>query len=161
MYWSSSVVAKLSNKIKLPPLIDNFMRGVGQSHIDWLRSNEKRNRVAAKFNQIFDEYDVVLMPVVPTTAIQHQQKPELPFRHIVVNGEKRNYTENMIWISVATLLGLPSTSAPVGSDSKGLPINIQIVGAPYQDKTTIKFASLLSKHTGGFQIPPGFEPKAE
>ncbi|MCG8668988.1 MAG: amidase [Pseudomonadales bacterium] len=159
LYWGSSVVAKLGQRLKMPPLIDNFMRGVGQSHIDWLRMNERRQRLAAKFNRTFNDYDIVLMPVVPTTAIPHQQKPELPFRHIIVNGEKRNYTENMIWISVATLLGLPATSAPIGSDSQGLPINVQIMGAPYQDKSTIKFASLLSKHTEGFKVPPGFEPK--
>lgn len=158
LYWSSSFVARFGDRFKLPPLIDNFMRGVGQSHIDWLRSNEKRHRIAAKFSKVFDDYDVVLMPIVPTTAIKHQQKPELPFRHIMVNGEKRNYTENLMWISVATLLGLPSTSMPVSLAPDGLPINIQVMGGMYQDKTCLKFASLLSKQTGGFQVPPGFAP---
>lgn len=160
LYWTSPLVAKLNQRFRLPPLIDNFMRGVGQSHIEWLRINERRQRLIAKFKRIFTDYDVVLMPIVPTTAIHHQQKPDLPFRHIVVNGEKRNYTENLMWISVATLLGLPGTSMPVSLDRNNLPINLQVVGAPFQDKTTIKFAGLLSKVTGGFQIPPGFEPKS-
>ncbi|MDX1695134.1 MAG: amidase family protein, partial [Ketobacteraceae bacterium] len=158
MYWGSSVVARLGDRFRLPPLINNFMRGVGQSHIDWLRANEKRHRMTAKFCRIFEEYDVVLMPIVPTTAIKHQQKPDIPMRHIMVNGVKRNYTENLMWISVATLLGLPSTSMPLSRDRNNLPINIQIVGGSYQDKTTLKFASLLSKKTGGFQIPPGYAP---
>ena len=159
LYWTSPLVAKLSNRFNIPPLIDNFMRGVGQSHIDWLRMSERRQRLIAKFSRIFDDYDVVLMPIVPTTAIHHQQKPELAFRHIMVNGEKRNYMENMMWISVATLLGLPATSMPVGKDQQNLPINVQIMGAPYNDKTTLKFASLLSKKLGGFEIPPGYAPQ--
>lgn len=161
MYWTSPLVAKFGNRFKLPPLIDNFMRGVGQSHIEWLRINERRERLTAKFSKVFNDYDVVLMPIVPTTAIPHQQKPELPMRHIVVNGEKRNYTEHLMWISVATLLGLPATSMPLGKDSNNLPINLQVMGGKYQDKTTIKFAGLLSKKVGGFEIPPGYEPKAE
>lgn len=158
LYWGSAVIAKIGNTFKLPPLVDHFMRGVGQSHIDWLRSNERRNRLIAKFSRVFDEYDAVLMPIVPTTAIKHQQKPDLPFRHIIVNGEKRNYMENLIWISVATLLGMPSTSMPIGQDVNGLPINIQIMGDRFQDKTTIRFASLVSKKLGGFKVPPGFTP---
>jgi amidase len=47
---------------------------------------------------------------------------------------------------------------PIALDDNQLPINVQIMGGAYQDKTTLKFASLLSKKTGGFRVPPGFIP---
>jgi amidase len=33
-------------------------------------------------------------------------------------------------------------------------VNIQIIGAPYEDKTTLKFAELLAGVAGGFEAPP-------
>jgi amidase len=62
-----------------------------------------------------------------------------------------------MWIAPATLMGLPATSAPVGTTREGLPVNVQIIGAKYQDKTTIGFAGLLEKSLRGFKQPPEFK----
>jgi hypothetical protein len=72
---------------------------------------------------------VILMPATATTAFKHLHKPELPMRKLVINGEKRGYTELFMWIAPATVMGLPATSAPIGITAQGLPVNVQIVGA--------------------------------
>lgn len=156
MYWSSGVYESLGKRLPLPRLVENFFRGAGQSHADWLRFNERRNRLREKVAGVFASHDVVLAPIVPMTAIPHQQKPEIPFRKITVNGESRNYSEHLIWISLATLLGLPATAVPVARSRDGLPYGLQVMGAPYEDYTTIRFAGLLERLTGGFHRPPGF-----
>lgn len=76
------------------------------------------------------------------------------FRTLQVDGRKRFYLELFKWISPATVFGLPSTSAPIGLSEDNLPVNIQILGQPYADKVTIKFAELLAQITDGFQKPP-------
>ncbi|MGD8409141.1 MAG: amidase family protein [Desulfobacterales bacterium] len=38
----------------------------------------------------------------------------------------------------------------------GLPVGVQIIGARYEDRTTIDFAKGLSELVGGFKAPPGF-----
>ncbi len=38
----------------------------------------------------------------------------------------------------ANFLGLPSIAVPVGKDSKGLPISLQIMGKPWHEATLIK-----------------------
>jgi amidase len=156
MYWSSSVYERLGKRWPLPRLMENFFRGAGQSHADWLRHNERRNRLREKVTDAFRDYDVILAPVVPMVAIPHQQKPELPFRKITINGESRHYSEHLPWISLATLLGLPATAAPVARNREGLPYGLQIIGAPFEDYTTIRFAGLLESLTGGFHRPPAF-----
>lgn len=80
----------------------------------------------------------------------------LPMLKIPINGQKRNYADLLMWISPATMMGLPATSAPIGKTTAGMPVNVQILGAPYQDKTTIRFASLMAKVMGGFSVPPGY-----
>jgi len=49
---------------------------------------------------------------------------------------------------------LPATSAPVGFTPDGLPVNIQVIGPYLGDKTTIRFAELLTNIRGGFHPPP-------
>ncbi len=99
---------------------------------------------------------MILMPPAATTAVKHQHQPEMPLRKIMINGEKRNYADLMMWISPATLMGLPATSAPIGKTTQGMPVNVQIMGAPFHDKTTIKFAALMAKVMGVFTPPPGY-----
>ncbi len=156
MGLAAPLVARFGKYFKSQKYFENFMRGAAQSHSDWMRVNEKRLRIAEKFNSVFNQYDVILMPATACTAIKHQQKPEIPRRKIYINGEKRGYTELFMWIAPATLMGLPATSAPIGVTPEGLPVNVQIMGAPFQDKTTIKFAELLAQVMGGFVAPPGY-----
>jgi len=156
MGLAAPLLEKLGGYLDAPKRFENFLKGAAQSHVDWMRINEKRLRMRQKFQSVFDQYDVILMPPALTTAIRHQHEPELPLRKIWVNGEKRNYADMLMWISPATLMGLPSTSAPIGKTTEGLPVNVQIMGAPYQDKATIKFAGMMAKVMGGFVVPPGY-----
>ena len=154
------MLGKLANRftkpLKLSPYIGNVLQGMSQAHAEFLKQHEKRLRIASKADRIFDQYDVVLTPVVPVTAFEHQQKPALHMRKLKINGEDRPYTEIFNWIAPATLMGLPATSAPVGRTQKGLPVNVQILGRKYHDKTTIRFAGLLEKSFCGFSKPAGY-----
>ena len=47
--------------------------------------------------------------------------------------------------------------APVGLCDSGLPVGIQIIGARFEDRTTIAFAKGFSELLGGFKAPPGYE----
>ena len=63
---------------------------------------------------------------------------------------------NQTWVRIAHISGLPATVAPLGLSKSGLPIGIQIIGARYEDLTTIDFAKGLSELLGGFKAPPGY-----
>jgi amidase len=150
------VMAVIGKYVGAPKFFENYLEGVAQSHADWIRVHEKRLRLIENFKPVFETYDVVLMPATATTAFKHLHKPELPMRKLVINGEKRGYTELFMWIAPATVMGLPATSAPIGCTSQGVPVNVQILGAAFQDKTTLKFAELLAPVMGGFVPPPGY-----
>ena len=153
---AAPLLEKFGDKLRMPRMFENFLTGVSQSHIDWARFNEKRYRLREKFSAVFNEYDVVLTPVAMTNAFKHTQQQDIFTRKLNVNGVMRNYPDMFMWIAPATLMGLPATSAPIGQTAEQLPVNVQIIGAPFQDKTTIKFASLLEKVMGGFKEPPGY-----
>jgi hypothetical protein len=91
------VMAAIGKFVGAPKYFENYLRGVAQSHSSWLRVHEKRLRLMARFKPVFDQYDVILMPATATTAFKHLHKPELPMRKLVINGEKRGYTELFMW----------------------------------------------------------------
>lgn len=133
--------------------IPAYLEGMTLSHREWLRVHELRTQMQHHVSSWFADYDVLLTPIVPTPAIVHNQKGEVLMRSIQVNGQERAYADHVKWISLATALGLPATSAPVGRVNN-LPINMQIIGAAFHDYTTIAFAEQLQSVMGGFTPPP-------
>lgn len=107
-----------------------------------------------EIDTLFQDFDVLLTPITPTTAIRHDHSQPVFKRRITVAGQPRAYMDQFCWIALATLLGLPATSVPVGVSADGLPYNIQVIGAPGRDLTTLKFASLLEKAGLSAFTPP-------
>ena len=134
-----------------------FARGTSQTISHWMHWNETREKMREQVEEIFREVDVILAPVNPVTAIPHDQS-DPPFRRLIrVNGESRPYHDQFCWIALATLLGLPATSVPIGVTNAGLPYSIQVIGAPGRDLTTLGFARLLgAEGMAGFKAPPGY-----
>lgn len=130
-------------------------RNATARHLEWLRWNEQRARINARWATFFEHFDVLLMPVNPVTAIPHDHAEPILVRPIVVNGESRSYVDLFGWIAPATLSWLPATVAPVGRADDGLPVGVQIVGPYLEDRTPIDFAARLRDVVGGFELPAG------
>ncbi len=146
----------LSRVLRAPGDFGHFLLGINQRSAETRQQQERVARLGASFSRVFDDYDVILMPPALTTAIPHDKRPSLMQRRIRVNGQQRAYSDLFVWIALASLLGLPATSAPIGRASHGLPINVQIVSDEYQDYRSIRFAELLEPLMGGFSKPPGY-----
>jgi len=118
------------------------------------RQKEEQDLWAA----FFERYDVLLAPVSCTAAFPHDHQEPMRSRRITINGHEKSLLDsNVSWIVPATVAGLPATVAPVGLTDAGLPVGIQIIGARFEDRTTIAFARGLSRLLGGFTPPPGYE----
>jgi len=118
---------------------------------------EKQKKQQAMWAEFFESYDVLLAPVAPTVAFPHDHKGTLLTRSLEINGQEKPMLNNMAWVYMAVVSGLPATVAPVGLSDSGLPVGIQIIGARFEDRTTIAFARGLSELIGGFAAPPGYE----
>lgn len=137
--------------------IGEYGRGVNQPAYQWMAWSETREKMRAEITSLFDEFDVLLTPVSPTTAIRHDHSQPVFKRQITVAGQPRAYMDQFCWVTLATLLGLPATSVPIGRTKEGMPFNVQVIGAPGMDLTTIRFAELLEREgLAGFRVPEGF-----
>jgi len=131
-------------------------RGISMTHRDFLAANETRQRMRRAWATFFRSYDVFLCPVGASPAQPHDHAGERWDRSITVNGHRVPTTDQMFWAGISCFYLLPATAAPLGFSADGLPVGVQIVGAQYADRTTIRVAGLLEKAWQGFVPPEGW-----
>lgn len=124
-------------------------------HRNWIHAHDVRTRIRAQWKAFFEEWDIVIAPIMVTTAFKHDHSPE-DGRTLMVDGKEVPYREQAFWAGLATVSFLPSTVFPAGLADDGLPVGVQAIGAEYNDRTTIEFARLVAEALGGYQPPPGF-----
>tara|TARA_A100001037_G_scaffold49313_1_gene41232 strand:+ start:5620 stop:7092 length:1473 start_codon:yes stop_codon:yes gene_type:complete len=136
---------------------DRFARGATQRHGAWMRASEQRYALRERWQAFFEDFDVLLAPIMPTAAFPHDQGGSINKRTYEVNGMTRPYLDQLTWAGLVTVVHLPATVAPVGRTRSGLPVGLQVVGPYLGDRTTLDFAGRMADAIGGFVPPPGFE----
>jgi len=127
----------------------------GISHRDWIHADRARMGIAHQWRDFFQQWDVIVCPVMPTPTFLHDHG-DIETRRLRVDDREIPYKDQSAWSSIATLTGLPSTAMPIGPSEDGLPIGMQIIGPRLEDRTTIAFAQAVEREFGGFVAPPGF-----
>jgi Asp-tRNA(Asn)/Glu-tRNA(Gln) amidotransferase A subunit family amidase len=90
--------------------------------------------------------DVLLSPVSSAPA----------FRHGAGNyqaGDAHNYRDTMRFCQWMNLTGFPGMSVPMGRSPEGLPINVQLIGQPYEEEVLLRLAEKLEDARGEWQGP--------
>jgi fatty acid amide hydrolase 2 len=96
-------------------------------------------RLRAEIEDALGERGVLLFPSYTRTAPRHNVPMLVPIQ--------------WMYTAVFNALELPVTQTPLGLDSRGLPLGVQVVGARGADATTIAVARALEEDFGGW-IPP-------
>ncbi|XP_037293151.1 fatty-acid amide hydrolase 2 [Manduca sexta] len=78
---------------------------------------------------------VLLMPSAPQVAPYHYSSLLRPF--------------NFSYFAIVNTLMCPATQVPLGKNSEGLPLGIQVVAAPHNDALCLTVAKYLEKQFGG------------
>ena len=132
------------------------LRGMVPSFKEAFDANNRRELLRWAWRAFFDRYDVMLAPITVTAAFPHDHSEPQPNRIMRVNGKDTPYLAQLFWAGLATCSLLPSTVAPVGLSSTGLPLGLQIMGPEMGDRVTMWVAGELEKLVGGFVPPPGY-----
>jgi amidase len=130
------------------------LRGIALSHRDWLMADGARASRRAQWRALFEGFDAVICPIMPTPAFPHDHSTDQEKRRIVIDGKEFPYVDQMVWLGIANLTGLPATAIPLGLSPEGLPIGVQIIGPWLEDRTPLRLAELIEREFGGFVPPP-------
>ena len=117
-------------EVKRRIMLGSFVLSSGYYDAYYLKALKTKALIKKAFDQAFAKYDMILAPAAPTTA------PKLGSS---LSDPLKMYLGDIYTISV-NLAGLPGISIPVGRDSKGLPVGMQLVGDCFQEKKLFRAA---------------------
>lgn len=102
---------------------------------DYVQAQRVRTRLIEHFMRAFDEVDVILTPATGLTApeIKPNALPDGDSDLTVLN-------EIMRFAQPANMTGLPAIAFPVGYDQAGMPISMQAMGKPWDERTLFRLA---------------------
>ncbi len=136
------------------PLV-NAGRALASRYRSWARANSVRQDQRAAWAALFRQYDVVLAPVMPTTAFPHDTAGLITDRVLDVDGVAVPHLVAMAWCGAIGSVLLPVVTLPAGLTPDGLPAGIQVIGPFLSDLRLLAIAELLEAAAGtAFARPP-------
>ncbi|CAB3239586.1 unnamed protein product [Arctia plantaginis] len=100
--------------------------------------NGKANKLREQMQRVLGENGVLIYPVFVEQAHQHQS--------VFLKASGVMYT------MVFNILGMPATAVPLGL-FRGLPVGLQVIAAPNQDRLCLAVAKQLEVGFGGWKPP--------
>jgi Asp-tRNA(Asn)/Glu-tRNA(Gln) amidotransferase A subunit family amidase len=110
----------LQNRDRLSPELGDYLNGTAVSHAEYLVAVDRCN--GFEVESIFAGKDILLMPAALGGAVGFGSTGDPCFNRL------------------ATLLGLPSLTLPVGLDEKGLPLGLQLIARKNDDSILLATA---------------------
>ena len=122
-------------EVKRRIILGTYVLSSGYYDAYYKKAQKVRTMVMNEFNKGFEKYDVIITPTSPVTAFGIGEK---------INNPLEMYLADICTVSV-NVAGLPGISIPVGLDSKGLPIGMQIIGKKFDEETILNTAYAMEK----------------
>jgi aspartyl-tRNA(Asn)/glutamyl-tRNA(Gln) amidotransferase subunit A len=104
---------------------------------EYMDAEIKVDKLKGAFAGYFQQYDVLLCPVIPFTA------PPPGLEQYIVNGENVPSTHMMRATVPFNLTGLPALSVPFRFSSEQLPINVQLVSKWFDEATILRLGEVI------------------
>jgi len=110
----------------------------------YLKALKVRTLVKRDFQQAFEQVDVIASPVAPATAFRLGEKLGDPLSMYLTD----------VYTVSANLAGLCAASVPVGLDSHGLPIGMQLQAAPFAEALLLGVAHAYQRASDFHTLAP-------
>lgn len=117
-------------EVKRRIMLGSFVLSSGYYDANYLKALKTKALIRQAFDRAFEKYDVILGPAAPGTAPKLGESLSDPLKM---------YLGDIYTVSV-NLAGLPGITVPCGTDGKGLPIGMQLIGDCFQERKILRAA---------------------
>jgi len=124
------------SEVKRRIMLGTFALSSGYYDAYYKKAQKVRTLIKRDFENVFEQYDVIIGPTTPTPAFKIGEKTSDPLTM---------YMNDILTIPV-NLAGVPAISVPCGFVD-GLPVGLQIIGKHFDESTVYRVAHAFEQAT--------------
>ncbi len=122
-------------EVKRRIMLGTYVLSAGYYEAYYAKAQKVRRLIKSDYDRVFDQVDALISPTTPTTAFPLGEKTTEPLQM---------YLSDIYTVS-ANLTGIPAMSLPVGADSNGLPIGLQIMAPHFREETIFRLGQYIEQ----------------
>lgn len=131
-------------EVKKRIMLGNFVLSSGYFDAYYIKALKAKGLIVQAFNEAFEKYDFLLGPVAPTTALKMGEGLSDPLAMYL--GD--------IYTVMINIAGLPSLALPCGFDKNNMPVGMQLIGRPFDEKTILSAGNAYQSETDWHKQKP-------
>jgi aspartyl-tRNA(Asn)/glutamyl-tRNA(Gln) amidotransferase subunit A len=121
------------HEVKRRILLGTFALSSGYYDAYYKRACQVRALIAQDFQKCFEQADVLIGPTTPSVSFERGSKTSDPLAM---------YLSDVYTVPV-NLAGIPGVSMPFGMGENGLPVGLQLLGAPWSEQKLLETCAAL------------------
>ena len=130
-------------EVKRRIMLGTYALSSGYYDAYYKKAQQVRTLIKRDFDQAFGKYDLIVSPTAPTTAFKIGEQVDDPLTM---------YLNDICTIPI-NLAGVPAISIPCGL-AGGLPVGLQLVGKPFDERTVLRAAHAYEAQTEHHKLRP-------
>lgn len=130
--------ATFSAEAKRRIMLGTYTLSHGYYDAFYKKAQQVRTLLIEDFKRVFSEVDLIFAPSAPVTALKLGEFEKYPFFGEVMD----------VLYEPGAIAGIPAVNIPVGLDSKGLPISMQVMGNYFNEGALLDISYQYEQETG-------------
>jgi len=132
-FYNRSRSEGFGKEVKRRILLGTFVLSAGYYDAYFSKAQQVRRLLVDKTTRIFSQYDAIVLPTAPSTAMAIGENSEDPIAMYLAD----------IYTVFANLTGVPGISIPLFKHSNGLPFGLQVLTNKLDELTLLRLSNLL------------------
>ena len=129
--------AAFGEEVKRRIMIGTFALSAGYQDAYYKKAQKARTLIKSDFDAAFEKVDVIVTPTSPTPAFKIGERTADPLQMYLSD----------VMTTPASHAGLPGISIPCGFVQSGLPVGLQLLGAPFAEEKVLRVAYTFEQNT--------------
>jgi aspartyl-tRNA(Asn)/glutamyl-tRNA(Gln) amidotransferase subunit A len=130
-------------EVKRRILLGTFVLSAGYYDAYFSKAQKVRKILTERTKLIFNEFDLILSPTVPTTAFKSGEKSTDPIAMYLAD----------LYTVYANLVGIPGISLPLFTHTNGMPFGVQAMTNQFRELSLLQFSNELMQQYKSYEIP--------
>jgi aspartyl-tRNA(Asn)/glutamyl-tRNA(Gln) amidotransferase subunit A len=132
--YKKSRAEGFGEEVKRRIMLGTFVLSAGYYDAYYQKAQRVRRLIRDKIEMLFESYDVILTPVAPTPAFKIGENMQDPLVMYLAD----------IFTVLASLAGIPAIAVPLGNNTAGLPLSLQLMAKHFEEDVLLSLAKSFS-----------------